>query len=240
MLHRAALALIALAFAQPALADSVRQQPRVVLELFTSQGCASCPNADAMLTELAADEGVIALAYHVDYWDYIGWTDTFGAPENSDLQRAYARGRGDSRIYTPQMMVNGASEVIASRPHDVVQAMENSSLVLPVSLGMDGDMLSIDIPGSPSSPRAVIWLVTYLKQAEVEVERGENAGHRFTYTQVVIGRRAIGMWEPESGAALRLPFAELMTEGAQGLAILVQEDRDGAPGPILGAASYER
>ena len=239
MLHRVLLALFALLSAFPACAATVRDNPRVVLELFTSQGCASCPEADALLSRLNRDDGVIALAYHVDYWDYMGWADTFGMPENSDLQRAYASARDNSRIYTPQLMVNGITEVIASRSHDVQRAMDGMVLDLPVSLSASEDMLSIQIPARPGSSRAVIWLVTYLESAQVRVEGGENEGRSFTYTQVVTGRRPVGMWEPETGAELRLPLAEVLATQGQGIAILVQEDDGGVPGPIIGAASFE-
>jgi hypothetical protein len=239
MLHRALFALFALLSVFPVCAATVRDNPRVVLELFTSQGCASCPQADALLNRLSQDDGVIALAYHVDYWDYMGWADTFGMPENSALQRAYASARGNSRIYTPQLMVNGVTEVIASRSHDVRRAMDGLELSLPVSLSASEDMLSIEIPARPGSPRAMIWVVTYLESAHVQVERGENEGRSLTYTQVVTSRRPVGMWEPDVGAELRLPLAEALAARGQGIAILVQEDDDGVPGPILGAASFE-
>ena len=91
----------------PATAAEIREHPRAVLELFTSQGCSSCPKADLKFQDLGKQADLITLAYHVDYWDYIGWTDTFGRKENSDLQRAYAESWKSSRIYTPQMIVNG-------------------------------------------------------------------------------------------------------------------------------------
>ena len=96
-------------------AESVRANPKAVVELFTSQGCSSCPPADALLTSLAEREDVVALAYHVDYWDYIGWEDTFGAKDFSDRQRGYAKSWGSTRIFTPQMVVNGGEGVVGSR-----------------------------------------------------------------------------------------------------------------------------
>src|SRR5215217_5363459 len=107
------------ALAHPAGADSTRSRPKAVVELFTSQGCASCPSADALLTSLAEDDDVVALAYHVDYWDYVGWKDTFGNADFSDRQRDYAESWGSSRIYTPQMVVNGAKGVVGSRRSEV-------------------------------------------------------------------------------------------------------------------------
>lgn len=217
----------------------VRTAPRAVVELFTSQGCASCPPADALFGELAARDDLVALAYHIDYWDYVGWPDTFGAKENSDLQRAYAESWGSSRIFTPQLIVNGAHGVVGSRRGEVMDAIGNAALDLPVTLTATGDdMLEITIAPRPGSPDGVVWLVTYLDRADVAIERGENEGETIAYTQIVTRRQLLGMWEAASGAALKLPLEEVLAGPANGLAILVQEDRDGLPGPMLGAASY--
>ncbi|MBU1333586.1 MAG: DUF1223 domain-containing protein [Devosia sp.] len=232
----AALAALAL----PAAAETTRPRPKAVVELFTSQGCASCPPADALLTSLAAEEDVVALAYHVDYWDYVGWEDTFGSEDYSDRQRAYAKSWGSSRIYTPQMVVNGAKGVVGSRRNEVHGALDGVTLPLPVDIVHDGDMLKIAIPPNTSLDDAVVWLVTYLDRADVAIDTGENAGKSMVYTQVVTGRQALGMWEGESGANLKLPLAEVLDAGSTGIAVIVQQERNGLPGPILGAASFER
>src|ERR1700744_5436214 len=98
--------LLLLAATAPAAAEQVKTAPKAVLELFTSQGCSSCPPADALPPTLAQRPDVIALAYHVDYWDYIGWTDTFGAKANTDRQKAYATAWNEASIYTPELVVN--------------------------------------------------------------------------------------------------------------------------------------
>ena len=116
-------------------------QPKAVVELFTSQGCASCPPADALLTALSERDDVVALAYHVDYWDYVGWKDTFGQEAYSDRQRAYAKSWGSSRIYTPQMVVNGARAVVGSRRAEVQHALGSASLPLAKDLTLCGDVL---------------------------------------------------------------------------------------------------
>ena len=116
-------ALILLALTGSVMAGETRQSPRAVLELFTSQGCSASPEADAMLEELSKRRDIISLAYHVDYWDYVGWPDSFGAEANSERQRAYAKSWGSSRIFTPQMVVNGIKGVVASREADVQSAM---------------------------------------------------------------------------------------------------------------------
>ena len=120
------LALLS-SLAQPASAET-RLRPKAVVELFTSQGCSSCPPADALLTSLADQEDVVALAYHVDYWDYVGWKDTFGEADFSDRQRAYAQSWGSSRIYTPQMVINGVKGVVGSRRGEVHGELDRASL----------------------------------------------------------------------------------------------------------------
>lgn len=240
-LGKAAISLATvLAFVAPAAAETLRAHPRAVVELFTSQGCAQCPPADALLTSLAEDDDVIALAYHVDYWDYIGWADTFGAQENSDRQRAYAKSWGSSRIYTPQMVVNGATDVVGSRRNDVHSAIDGARLDLPVDLTVTDDMLKVSIAPKANMKDAVIWLVTYLDRADVAIERGENAGKTMAYTQVVTKRQVMGMWEAATGAELKLPLDEVMDPDSTGVAVLVQQEREGLPGLIIGAAAFER
>ena len=236
-----ALGMIALAvLVHPAGAESMRARPKAVVELFTSQGCASCPPADALLTSLAETDDVVALAYHVDYWDYVGWEDTFGNADFSDRQRAYAKSWGSSRIYTPQMVVNGAKGVVGSRRHEVHGALDGAVLPLTVDLSRDGDMLKVVIPPKADLDDAVVWMVTYLDRADVSIDTGENAGKSMVYTQVVTGRQPLGMWEGATGASLKLPLPEILSEGSTGIAVIVQQEREGLPGPILGAASYER
>ena len=240
-LFGAALGVMTLAaLVQPAGADSMRGRARAVVELFTSQGCAQCPPADALLTGLAEEGDVVALAYHVDYWDYAGWEDTFGDEDYSDRQRAYARSWGSSRIYTPQMVVNGARGVVGSRRNEVHGALAGASLPLRVGLARDGDMLKVTIPPDTALDNAVVWMVTYLDRADVSIKTGENAGKSMVYTQVVTGRQALGMWESATGADLKLPLSELLSEDSTGIAVIVQQERSGLPGPILGAAVYER
>lgn len=235
-----ATASLALLLSHPAGAGEVRQNPQVVLELFTSQGCSSCPAADALLTELGERPDVIALAYHVDYWDYIGWPDTFGAAAHSDLQRAYAEGWGSSRIFTPQLIVNGAEGVVGSREGDVGKAMGKAALDLPVRLENAGNVLEVSIDGRQGLEEAMVWLVTFIDRAEVTVERGENEGKKLAYTQIVTGRQVLGMWEPEEGVQMKLPLDEVLGDAADGAAILVQQEENGLPGRILGAASFQR
>lgn len=239
-LSAAVLGLLALsALALPAAAEPV-SRPKAVVELFTSQGCSSCPPADALLTSLAEQDDVVALAYHVDYWDYVGWKDTFGDQAYSDRQRGYAESWGSTRIYTPQMVVNGAKGVVGSRRNEVHGALDGAQLPVAVNISQHGDMLKIDIAANRDQGDAVVWLVTYLDRANVRVEKGENAGKTMVYTQVVTGRQPLGMWEASTGATLKLPMGEMLGEDNKGIAVVVQQENGGLPGPILGAATFEQ
>lgn len=222
-----------------AMADELHIAPKAVVELFTSQGCASCPPADALLTALAERDDVIALAFHVDYWDYVGWKDTFAQEAFSDRQRAYAKGWGSSRIYTPQVVVNGAKAVVGSRRNEVQQAVDRASLPLAMDLTLNGDMLKISLPPKADLSDAVVWLVTYMNRADVKIDSGENAGKSMVYTQVVTGKQVLGMWESETGAELKLPLGEVLATPNTGIAIVVQQERGGMPGLILAAGAYE-
>ncbi|MEO8756329.1 MAG: DUF1223 domain-containing protein [Devosia sp.] len=230
-----AITLIAL----PAVGAEVRSHPKAVVELFTSQGCSSCPQADAKLSDLGKQPDVITLAYHVDYWDYIGWADTFGAKANSDLQRSYSESWGTSRIYTPQMIVNGSKGVVGSRDGEVTGALGAAKLDLPVALTVGNKMLDVNVGAQAGGGSAMVWLVTFKDHAKVMIERGENAGRTVDYTQIVTSRQMLGMWDPVTGTHLKLPLSELQANGSNGAVILVQTDKDGLPGAILGAASVQ-
>jgi hypothetical protein len=234
-------ALLLAVTAGPALAADIKTNPKAVLELFTSQGCSSCPPADALLKTLQGRPDIIALAYHVDYWDYIGWADTFGAKANTDRQRAYATAWNSNNIYTPELVVNGTKDVVGSNQADVEGAVRNASLSIPVTLATDSDnMLDVSIDGRPGEHQSGVWLVTYIDKANVKVERGENAGQQLAYTQVVTGRHILGMWDPANGAHLKLPLDEVLSAPSNGAVILVQGEKNGLPGPIMGAASFLR
>lgn len=221
-------------------AGQLRQNPTAVLELFTSQGCSSCPAADALLAELGEKRDIIALAYHVDYWDYVGWPDSFAAKAYSDHQRAYAESWGSSRMFTPQMVVNGTEAVVGSRRQEVGIAVQNAALEVPVELSNSGDALRVRIPPRPGVGDAVVWLVTFIDRADVKIERGENQGRTVAYTQIVTGRQLLGIWEPDTGATLKLPLSEVLDGPANGAAILLQQERNGLPGRIVGAAAFQR
>jgi hypothetical protein len=223
----------------PGGAAEVRTNPKAVVELFTSQGCSSCPKADAMFNELAQRDDVVALAWHVDYWDYIGWPDTFGDAANSDRQRGYAESWGSGRIYTPQIVVNGKTGLVGSRDKELAGALAGAALELPVTVDLTADMIEVTIGPRAGGSDAMVWLVTFKDRSQVMIERGENAGKTFDYTQIVTGTQMLGMWDPASGTHLKLPLSALTADGSNGAAILVQSGKDGLPGPILGAAAIQ-
>jgi hypothetical protein len=226
---------LAVAVASPGVAREVKSSPKVVLELFTSQSCSACPPADALLKTIEDRPDIIALAYHVDYWDYLGWVDTFGSKANTDLQRDYASARS-SNIYTPQLVVNGGKDVVGSHKDEVDGAIEEASLAVPITLKAGDSMLDVSIDGQAGQSESTVWLVTYIDSVAVTVERGENAGHKLDYNQVVTGRQILGMWDPETGAHLKLPLDQILTGPSNGAVILVQGEKNNLPGAIIGAA----
>ena len=172
----------------------------VVVELFTSQGCPSCPPADAFLEQLAVRDDVLALSLHVDYWDYIGWEDTFGSPDHTARQRGYAKASERKMIYTPQMIINGADHVVGTRFKDVTDLIDKhhsrSAEDIAVSLNEEGDRihLSARTPAPREMPLAV-HLVRYLPKETVEIERGENAGKTITYVNIVTEMQTLAQWD---------------------------------------------
>ena len=230
----AGLALLAgFGFAGPAQAG-----PKAVVELFTSQGCSSCPPADEFLGDLKTRDDLIVLSLPVDYWDYLGWKDTFGKPEHSERQYAYSRARGDRRVYTPQIIVNGGDHYVGSHRAAVKKAIGNTELPLEVSIKSADGSITITIAGADlQAGHTTVRLVTYTSTAEVAIGRGENHGRSITYNNVVRSMRPIGMWKGEA-MTVSLPRDEILGEDVDGCAVIVQEDAEGGPGRILGAAAW--
>lgn len=217
-----------------------RQSGRpVVVELFTSQGCSSCPPADAYLGELARRDDVIALAYHVDYWDYIGWKDPFAVAEHTSRQRAYARAMGLRTIYTPQMLLDGRVDAVGSRRSDVEAKIATVARLgpgervdVPVVLSVDAEgVLSIEVPAGSAGGASDVWLVAYDDMHVTPVPRGENQGRTLTDFNVVRALWRVGEW---TGTALSERFDTTKWPiKADRVALLVQR-KDA--GPIVGAA----
>jgi hypothetical protein len=240
----AAAALAVIVLAEPGLAEPAAPAPKAVLELFTSQGCSSCPPADALLAELGKKPGYVTLSYSVDYWNYLGWRDTLSSAANSDRQRDYARMRGDGSVYTPQVVVDGVMHVNGANEAAIEMAMREAAKRLedvrvPVNMHAEGDTLVIGIGAAPDKSdrrSATIWLAIAQDEASVAITRGENSGKTLSYHHPVKELTPIGMWEGEP-MTLRLPLKDLKSMGGDCLVALLQVEN---AGPILGAAQYER
>lgn len=239
--HSLLLALCVALVPLPLQALDLRVEPRAVVELFTSQGCARCPEADGLLGELGERDDIVALAYHIDYWDYAGWEDTFALPANTQLQKAYALSWGKNRVYTPQMVINGRNGMPGSHRDEVTEAVARAALPVGIALAaQDEEAVTFSAPGRAGHGPAVIWLVTYMHGAQVVVERGENSGRALDYSHIVTARLPIGMWDPTEGASFAIPLAEMLGQRNDGAAILIQEKNGQLPGPIIGAAAIIR
>lgn len=215
-------------------------QVKAVYELFTSQGCSSCPAADALLGRLAKRDDVIALTLPVDYWDYLGWRDTLARPEFTDRQKAYARVLGDGMVYTPAAVVNGLVHINGANEDNVEGAIERTAKLfaasrVPISLTTDGSRLSIDVAAAPKGAavrEATVWLAAIASSVKVPILRGENQGRTVVYANVVRAMVPVGTWNGKA-MAVRLDRRSFMHEGADRCAVLLQQ---GHGGPIVGAA----
>lgn len=208
------------------------QSNGTVVELYTSQGCSSCPPADEMLADLAERSDVIPLALHVDYWDYIGWVDDLADPAFTARQQGFAAAANARTIYTPQMVIGGVDHVIGSRPMEVmdqIQAHNAQPDLVKVNLQRDGDTLTIDAETiRDTQGNLVVQLVRYLPEVTRDITKGENAGNRITYANVVYSWEQTAVWDTSA------PLEHQTTvEGSDPIVVIVQ---DGTDGPILGAA----
>ena len=211
----------------------------MVVELFTSEGCSSCPPADALMGELVERQYVLPLSFHVDYWDYIGWKDTFADPLFTTRQRAYAEAQGSSMVYTPQMIVAGAIDVVGSDRKAVDKALKtaytrNTMYRIQVARDPKGRVI-VQFPEAPIGVPATVWLVTYQKSAESKVKAGENAGRDLMTYNVVRSLQKVGMWwGPATEIELKLdPVAKANSPDA--CAIIANQAEHG---PIIAAAAF--
>lgn len=235
-----AAAVLLLVTAGGLVAEEARKsRPLAVVELFTSQGCTSCPPADALLAELAQSSDVVALAYHVDYWDYLGWQDTLANADNTARQYEYSNAFGSRSVYTPQAVVNGTLHVNGADRAALAKAIGDASESLPVDveLSYEGDTVVIETgPGRVPGGEAHVMLVYFNPATEVEITRGRNKGRSFTFWNAVSRFHSAGVWHGRQ-ARFEIPMSEIAKKGAGGCAVLVQAlTRDGMPGAILGAA----
>ena len=217
-------------------------EPKAVVELFTSQGCSSCPAADKLLGELARDPSVIALSLPIDYWDYLGWKDTLADARFSARQKAYSRMRGDRDVYTPQVVVNGAAHAIGSDRARIEGAIKDTGkagkvMSLPVKVTLSGKQLTVSVAaGNESTPaRGEVWLCAISKAVPISIGRGENRGREVVYHNVVRNLLKVGDFNGSAGS-WTVPLDSVMREGIDAAAVLVQDGSRDKPGPMLGAA----
>jgi hypothetical protein len=222
-----------------------RAEPRAVLELFTSQGCSSCPAADKLLGEFALDPSLVSISVPIDYWDYLGWRDTLADPRNSARQKGYAHVRGDGQVYTPQVVVNGSMHVLGSDKtaieHAIKQSRKNAvTLSLPVTLAIADGRVSVSAPDGAPPPRGSVevWLCALSKAVTVSIARGENKGRAITYHNVLRRWVKLGDWTGKANA-WSLPLQGLAGDGIDSAAVLVQGGTVEKPRALLGAALAE-
>ncbi|MBF9197439.1 DUF1223 domain-containing protein [Microvirga terrestris] len=235
---KATLAALAFAaFLQPALAEP----PRAVVELFTSQGCSSCPPADELLVEYSRQPDIVALSLPVNYWDYLGWKDTLAHVAFTERQKAYAHSRSDRQVFTPQMIVNGKKSSIGSDRAQVEKAIQlttkgRKTLPVTVNIAEQNDTVTITVEETPDTTQreAEIWILPVLRSQTVPIERGENRGKTITYANVVRGLNRVGEWRGGS-ARFEVPL-DMARKGGDAYVVLLQGTDAARPGLILGAA----
>ena len=208
------------------------QNSPVVVELYTSQGCSSCPPADKILHELAARDDVIALALHVDYWDYIGWKDPFGHPAHAKRQRAYAAAGHRRTIYTPEMIVGGQTDIVGAKAMKLSEAIAKHAAMpakVQMALTREDDQLVISAQtlAQIKGPMTV-HMLRYTPEQTTSITRGENRGKTLVHANVVEGWTVLGDWD----GASPLKMSTDMT-GEKPCVVIIQAQNGG---PILAAA----
>ncbi|WP_457151294.1 DUF1223 domain-containing protein [Mesorhizobium sp. P5_C1] len=231
-MSRSCKSLVVSSLGALALATSLgaaQAQPLTVVELFTSQGCSSCPPANANLIKVKDQPDVLALSFNVTYWDYLGWKDTFGRQEFTQRQVTYEPSLGHDGPFTPQVVVNGRADVVGAAPGEIQQLISSTDRASGPSLSLVGGKVSIGAGSAPGG-RADVWVVHYAKGVvEVPVARGENTGRTLPHANVVHSLEKLGNWTGDA-TALDVPAAS----GGLSTAVLVQSP---GGGPILAAAT---
>lgn len=227
------------AIIRPAHAD-----PRAVVELFTSQGCSSCPPADKIIGELAKDPNVIALSMPIDYWDYLGWKDTLADSRFSARQKAYSQARGDRNVYTPQLVVNGSMQVIGSDRAKIDSAIGDTRKVdgvmsVPVSIALAGKHVTVSVAastrGGPAASLGEVWICSVTREVPISIGKGENRGQKVTYHNVVRNLLKVGDWNGSAGS-WTVPLENISREGIDAAVVFVQGGNREKPGAMMGAA----
>jgi hypothetical protein len=224
-----------------AASSPVHAEPRAVIELFTSQGCSSCPAADKLLAELARDRSLLAMSLAVDYWDYLGWKDTLALNGHTRRQRAYAKARGDREVYTPQAVINGIMHALGSDRVAIERAIQRTRqtaapLTVPVIMAVANDRLTVNVPAAKNGGAdAEVWLCPITRSVDVAIKRGENLGRTITYANVVRRWIKLGNWN--GGAeTYNIALKDFQQAEVDSVAVVVQSGVASAPKLMLGAA----
>jgi len=202
-----------------------------VVELFTSQGCSDCPPADALLGELARFPGVVALAYHVTYWDELGWHDRFALPRSDELQNYYATQLRLSTLFTPQAVIDGKVSLIGADRRAILTALRASHATIPIALSLANGQMRIEIAAHELPAPVTVILIGYLPQAVTAVGRGENGGHKLEEFNIVRAYDVLGVWRGDA-THFGAPLSSLPSEASH-IAVLLQLPS----GVIAGAAT---
>jgi hypothetical protein len=225
--------LLTLCFSLIGLIGPARADGPVVVELFTSQGCSACPPADELLAQLATRDDVIALALHVDYWDYIGWVDTFAENAFTLRQHGYAAAANSRVVYTPQMVIGGIDLVVGNQTMQVMDLiMAHKAVVEPLTIDVrrtaSGFTVEATADMPPPRPAMVVQIVSVQPSATVSIGRGENAGRAVDYINTVRSWQVVAEWD--GSGVFR---SQIEPQDDLPLVIIIQQTGHGA---IMGAA----
>lgn len=211
----------------------------VVVELFTSEGCASCPPADRYLAELATQRDLLPLSFHVDYWDYIGWRDRFAMPAYGERQRAYAQAKGENMVYTPQIVIAGALPMVGSDRVAITAGIRDARnrkvMAEPVLAKTAGGDIELRLPATTLSVPASLWFVTFTYRDQSDVTAGENSGQRMVSVNIVRTLRKLGEWDGDAWAQSIRLTPEEMAASVDACAIIVNEADFG---PVVAAGAW--
>jgi hypothetical protein len=205
----------------------------LVVELFTAQGCSSCPPADAFLGQLSERADVVALGFHVDYWDKSGWRDRFSLLQSTERQHVYAKNLHHATVFTPEIVVDGRFDAIGSDATKVTAALAAQRTGVPLSVSLRESDLLVDVGAHADAPRCDVLLVAYLRHAVSAIGRGENAGRTLEEFNIVRQIRPLGAWKGEA-KTFQVPLASLAHD-ATDVAVLIQPS---GQGPMVGAAVH--
>lgn len=204
----------------------------VVIELFTSQSCASCPKADKVLGELATQDNVIALGCHVTYWDHLRWKDTLSLPACTERQKSYSKSRNARRIYTPQAMINGKNDFVGSHKKEVASALKFSGTLAPIHFETSyGGIVNISLPQMDTG-RYELWVFEYSKNHVQDIGAGENRGKTVRYVNAVHVLKSLGPWD---GNTKKLAY-KIENREIDGIAVLAQSPNHG---PVQAGGKFE-